>query len=59
VLRGDHGGIYPVRAAGQDQQRLAVGIEDQAVGDRPDLATELSGRCCGGGCRLGQLPDLS
>ena len=44
VLLRDPGGVDPVRAAGQDQQRLAVGAEDQAVRDRPDLAAELSGR---------------
>jgi hypothetical protein len=49
--------VDAVRAAGKDQQRLAVGAEHQAVGDSTDLAVKLgrrSGRSRGG---LGKLAD--
>jgi len=48
-----------VRAAGQDQQRRAVRVEDQAVRDRADLAAELRGGGSGGRRRLGKFPDLA
>ncbi len=47
--RGDLGGVDPVCTAGEHEQRCAISGEDQAVGDRSDLATELCG--CGRGCR--------
>ena len=43
--RGDLGGVHPVGAGGEHQQRLAVRVEDQRVGDRADLDAErLGGR---------------
>ena len=40
-LGGDLRCVDPVRAGRQDQHRGAVAVEDQAVGDRADLAPEL------------------
>ena len=40
---GQQLGVDAVRAAGHHQQRLAVAVEHQAVGDRADLAAELLG----------------
>ena len=37
---GDEGLVDPVRAAGEDQQRLPADVEHQAVGDRPHLAPQ-------------------
>ena len=45
---GDLGGVDPVSAGGQDEQWLAVGGEDQRVGDGGHGAVELG---CGGCCR--------
>ena len=47
---GQQLGVDPVRAAGHHQQRLAVAVEHQAVGDRADLAPELGS---GGNSGLG------
>ena len=55
---GHPGGVDPVRAAGQHQQRRAVRAEHQAVGDRPDLAAELGGRGRRGRGWLGQFSDF-
>ena len=48
------GGVDAVRAGGQDEDRDAAGVEDQAVGDRADLAAERLGGECGGVDRIGQ-----
>ncbi len=37
---GHLGRVYPVRAAGEDEDRAAAAVENQAVGDGADLATE-------------------
>ena len=47
---GDLGGVDPVTARGHDEQRGAVGGEDQRVGDLRDLDAELLGGL-GGGAR--------
>ena len=47
---GQQLGVDAVRAAGHHQQRLAVAVEHQAVGDRADLAPELGS---GGNSGLG------
>ena len=41
-------GVDAMSAAGHHEQRLAVAVEHQAVGDRTDLAAELFGRRDGG-----------
>ena len=55
VLRG----VHPVRSRGEDQHRRAVGVEEQAVGDRSDLAAERFGSECGGVDGIGQNDDLA
>ena len=58
--QGGHlGGVDPVRAGGQHQQRRAVGVEDQRVGDLADLDAERGGGRGGGGDRVGQHADLA
>lgn len=52
-------GVHPVRTAGQDQQRLPVGVEYQAVRDRPHLAAKLRGRARRGGRWFWQFLDGS
>src|SRR5581483_7378675 len=39
--RGELSGVDPVRTAGEHEQRLAGGVEDQAVGDGGDRAADL------------------
>lgn len=57
-LRADQGrdpvGVHPVRAGGEDEQRGAVGVEDQRVRDLADLDLQRGGRRGGGGHRVGQ-----
>ena len=55
---GELRGVDPVRARGEHQQRGAVRVEDQRVGDLADLDAEGGGRRGGGVHRLGQDPDL-
>ena len=47
-------GVDAVGARGEDQDRLAAGVEEQAVGDRADLAAERRGGECGGVDAVGQ-----
>jgi hypothetical protein len=53
----DLGGVHPVRAAGENQDRAVAAIEEQAVGDCADLTTEGSRGQRSGVHRLGQDND--
>ena len=57
--RRDLGRVHAVCAARQDEQRRAVGVEDQAVGDGAYLAAELRGRRRGGRRGRRQFPHLA
>jgi hypothetical protein len=50
-------GVDPVCAGREHEQRRAVGVEDQRVGDLPDLDAQRRGRRGGGGHRLGEHDD--
>ena len=52
--RGDLPGVDPVRAGGHHEQRRAVGVEHQRVGDLPDLDAQRGGRGRGGRHRIRQ-----
>ena len=52
-------GVDPVRPGGQDQDRCAMVVEDEAVGDRADLAAEGLGGEGGRVDGLGQDDDLT
>ena len=56
---GQAGGVHPVRAGGEHEQRRAVRVEDERVGDLADLDAERLGRRGGGVHRVGQQPDLA
>ena len=56
---GDLGGVDAVGARRQNEHRRAVGVEEQAVGDRTDLAAQRLGRECRGVHRVGQDDDLT
>ncbi|MCY1221181.1 hypothetical protein D9M72_332270 [compost metagenome] len=45
-LFGDLADVYPGGAAGQDEQRDAVDVEHQAVGDSRDVAAQRGGGSC-------------
>ena len=58
--RGSHlAGVDAVGAGGEDQYRLPAGVEQQAVGDRADLAAERLGRQRGGVDRVGEDDDAA
>ena len=56
---GEGGRVDAVRAAGHDQQRLAVRPEDEAVRDRADLHPERGGGERRGGCGIRKHDDLA
>src|SRR5665647_993543 len=56
---GEGCGVYSMGAAGQDQQRLPIGGEHQAVGDGSDLAAEGFGRRSRCGDGLLECSELS
>ena len=55
----DLGGVDAVGARGEDQDRRAVGVEEQAVGDRADLAAERLGGQCRRVHGVGENDDLA
>jgi hypothetical protein len=58
-LSGDLGRIDAMRTAGEDEERLAIGAEHQAVGDRANLAAKLGGSGGRSRGRVGKLADLT
>lgn len=51
-------GIYPVCSA-RHQERVSVSVEDEAVGYRPDVNTEVVGRPGSGGDAFGEHVNLT
>jgi hypothetical protein len=53
----DLGGVHPVGAGRQHEQRFAVGVEDQRVRDLADLDAKRGRGCRGGGDGVRQHPQ--